>query len=201
MPGSTQTGPVDPNAVMRVTLTLRARKVPAKQPTLDKLIASGQRVTREQYAANYGADPADVKKVAAFATANGLAVAQTDLPARSVVLTGKTGDFVKAFQVELACYEHAGGTYRGRTGMISIPSDLNKVVVAVHGLDDRPQAQAQFRLKTGANPSATGGSLTALQVAEAYSFPTTGNGAGQTVGIIELGGGFTQSDLDTYFRV
>ena len=42
-------------------------------------------------------------------------------------------------------------------------------------------------------------SYTALQVAKAYSFPTGSNGAGQTIGIIELGGGFTQSDLNTYF--
>ena len=42
-------------------------------------------------------------------------------------------------------------------------------------------------------------SFTSLQIAKAYNFPTTVNGKGQTIGIIELGGGFTQSDLNTYF--
>ena len=199
IPGSTKTGAVDPNAIMQVTLTLRPCKLGRKQPTLDALIASGQRITREEYAARYGADPADVRKVGTFATAHGLAIAQTNLAARSVTLTGRTADFANAFQVEMACYEHAGGTYRGRTGSISLPSELSKVVVGVHGLDDRAQARPQFRIAKTANPNATGGSLTAVQVTQAYNFPTTVTGAGQAVGIIELGGGFTQTDLDTYF--
>lgn len=38
-----------------------------------------------------------------------------------------------------------------------------------------------------------------MQVARAYDFPSGVDGTGQTVGLIELGGGFVQSDLDTYF--
>ena len=38
----------------------------------------------------------------------------------------------------------------------------------------------------------------ALEIAEAYNFPD-GDGAKQTIGIIELGGKFEQSDLETYF--
>jgi kumamolisin len=41
--------------------------------------------------------------------------------------------------------------------------------------------------------------LTALQVASLYNFPAGTDGTGQTIAIIELGGGYTQSDLDTYF--
>ncbi|EDP98296.1 S53 family peptidase [Kordia algicida OT-1] len=37
-----------------------------------------------------------------------------------------------------------------------------------------------------------------LEIAEAYNFPD-GDGEGQTIGIIELGGKFEQSDLDTFF--
>jgi len=74
-------------------------------------------------------------------------------------------------------------------------------VQSVTGLDDRPQAQAHFRVAVvdPANPSATSTSYTPLQIAQAYNFPTTVNGAGETIGIIELGGGFTQSDLNIYF--
>ena len=199
LPGSTKTGAVDPNAILRVTLTLRPRKTSGKQPTLDALVASGQRVTREEYAARYGADPADVQTVGAFATAHNLSIAQVDLAARSVVLTGRTADFANAFQVELACYEHDGGSYRGRTGMISVPTELNKIVVGVHGLDDRTQTRPQFRVAGNASPNAASGSFTPVQIGQAYNFPTTVNGKGQTIAIIELGGGFTQSDLASYF--
>jgi kumamolisin len=41
--------------------------------------------------------------------------------------------------------------------------------------------------------------LTALQVASLYNFPAGTDGTGQTIAIIELGGGYNQSDLDTYF--
>jgi len=51
----------------------------------------------------------------------------------------------------------------------------------------------------GATPAADAISYTPLQVAQAYAFPTGVDGSGETVGIIELGGGFQTSDLSTYF--
>ncbi len=41
--------------------------------------------------------------------------------------------------------------------------------------------------------------LTALQVAAAYQFPAA-TGRGQTIALIELGGGYTPADLDLYFH-
>src|SRR5215831_1755150 len=201
MPGATKTGTIDPNQEMRVTLILRPRPTARKQPSLEKLVATGQRITRQQLSANYGADPADVKEVSSFAAAKGLAVAEVNQAARSVALTGKTADFAKAFQVKFDCYQHGSNSYRGRVGVVKVPTELRNIVQSVHGLDDRPQAQAHFRIAPNAqaNPSATAVSYTPLQVAQAYSFPTGLNGSGETIGIIELGGGFTTSDLNTYF--
>ncbi|HTS51685.1 MAG TPA: S53 family peptidase, partial [Burkholderiales bacterium] len=96
---------------------------------------------------------------------------------------------------------YPGGSYRGRTGAVSIPQELHGIVVSVHGLDNRPQAKAHFRLASNnVNAAAAAVSYTPLQIAKAYSFPATGNGSGQTIGIIELGGGYKQSDLTTYFK-
>jgi kumamolisin len=53
--------------------------------------------------------------------------------------------------------------------------------------------------EAGAPAAATAGPLTALQVASFYQFPPDTDGTGQTIAIIELGGGYNQSDLDTYF--
>ena len=41
--------------------------------------------------------------------------------------------------------------------------------------------------------------LTALQVASFYDFPAGTDGTGQTIAIIELGGGYNAADLSTYF--
>ena len=38
-----------------------------------------------------------------------------------------------------------------------------------------------------------------MQLGTAYAFPDGTDGTGQTIAIIELGGGFGQDDLDTYF--
>ena len=125
MPGATKTGGVDPNEQMMVTLILRPRPAGRKQPSLDKLVASGQRISREQLAASYGAAPADIEKVSEFAAAKGLAVAHVNVGARSVVLTGKAGEFTNAFKVNLDSYEHPGGSYRGRVGVVNIPTELS----------------------------------------------------------------------------
>ena len=141
MPGATTAGAPDPNALMHATVVLRSRSGGKKQPDLSKLIAKGDRLTREEYAARYGADPADVAQVAAFASQQGSTVAQVNSAARTMLLTGRTGDFSQAFQVQFEQCEHKGQKFRQRTGAVNIPADLSGVVVAVHGLDNRPQAQ------------------------------------------------------------
>jgi kumamolisin len=209
--GSIKTGAAHPDELMQVTVALRPRSG-QKDTSLAKLVQRGETVSRAEYESRYGADPADVQLVEAFASSHGLAVASVSLAARTVTLTGKCADFAKAFQVQLARYEYDSVTYRGRTGAVNIPSELSGVVLSVHGLDNRPQAQTHFRIATAAKaaasssaassaatPSAAAASFTSLQVAKAYNFPTGLNGKGQTVAIIELGGGFTTSDLNTYF--
>jgi kumamolisin len=42
--------------------------------------------------------------------------------------------------------------------------------------------------------------LSPAQVGKLYNFPTNVNGTGQTIAIIELGGGFRTTDLKTYFK-
>ena len=198
MPGAEKSGVLDPNEVIHVTVVLRPRSGGKKPPSLDKVIAKGERLTREEYQARYGADPADVAQVAAFASEHGLTVAQVNSAARTMLLAGQAGDFANAFRVSLERYEYQGRGFRSRRGAVSIPANISHIVVAVHGLDNRPQAQAHFRL-SNANPLASSVSYTPLQVAGAYKFPS-GNGKGQTIGIIELGGGYKQSDLQTYFK-
>lgn len=204
MKGATKGAAADPNEVIQATLVLRPRQSGSAAEPLETLIARGGRVTREEYQARYGADPADVQTVLQFASNFGLALTRVDMSARTVTLNGKSGDFSKAFQVELAKYEHSGGSYLGRTGSISIPKELSSIIVSVHGLDNRPQAKPHFRLaktakKAHTTAAAAATSYTAPQVAKAYNFPAGVTGKGETVGIIELGGGYNQSDLSTYF--
>ena len=146
-----KTAAADPNEVMQTTIVLRPRPSSAGVESLASLVARGGRITRAEYEARYGADPADVQTVLAFASQFGLALTRVDLGARTLTLTGKSSDFSNAFKVQLEKYEHPGGSYRGRTGTISVPQELSGIIQAVHGLDNRPQAKPHFRLaKIGA---------------------------------------------------
>ena len=205
MPGATKSGPCDPTAAVQVTLVLRPRPLGENVQPLDQLVASGKRLTRGEYEARYGADPADVKRVEEFAHTHSLKPSSVNLSARTLKLSGTAEACGKAFQVELGNFQCSAGNYRGRTGPVYIPESLRGVIVSVHGLDNRPQAQAHFRLappgqSSDVRPAASASvSYTPVQVAQLYDFPAGAHGQGQTIGIIELGGGFAQSDLNTYF--
>ncbi len=205
MPGAVKSRACDPKETVQVTLVLRPRKLAAKTTPLNELIATGERVTRDEYAARYGADSEDVKRVEEFARTSGLTVTDVDPGARTVKLQGTAEASGKAFQVELGHYQCPEATYRGRTGFVYVPDSLEGIVVSVHGLDNRPQAKAHFRIASSgksnsvqANASSST-SYTPIQIAKFYDFPAGASGQGQTIGIIELGGGYTQSDLDSYF--
>jgi kumamolisin len=158
-------------------------------------------VSREQFAQTYGADPADVQKLADFAAAEGLTVVSTDLARRSVGLSGTVAQMTRAFGAELKLYRENNRTFRGRTGSLSIPADLSEIIEGVFGFDQRQQARTRFRIRNSAiGPlAAQATSYTPPQVAQLYQFPQGATGAGQTIAIIELGGGYQDSDLSTFF--
>jgi kumamolisin len=201
-------GAVHPDERLEVTVHLRSRDESDLPKQMQRLSAqapeSRQPLSREQFAERYGAHPADIARVEAFARDNSLAVVSSSVARRSVVLAGTAAQFTSAFGVQLASYAHpGGGSFRGRQGPIYIPSDLADVVQGIFGLDDRPAARAHFRLAAelqGIQPhAAQQSSFSPPQIGRLYDFPTDVNGQGQTVAIIELGGGFRKTDLTTYF--
>jgi len=164
-----------------------------------------QHLTREKFLEQRGALEEDVRKVEEFAQEYGLSIVETSLAKGSVKLAGSVASFDKAFDVELLNYELPGGSYRGRTGPVHIPTELEGIVTAVLGLDNRPQARPHFRthkpaITAHASAQQPTGTFTPLQVAQAYDFPTNTDGAGQCIGIIELGGGFRSKDVKRYFK-
>lgn len=157
---------------------------------------AGKHLTRAQFKAVHGSDPAGVKAVTAFAKAFSL-TAKSE-PARcTVVLTGTVANMEKAFGVSL--HEQADGkvSYRVREGAIHLPASLLPHVQAVLGLDNRPQAKPHFRI---VSPRATSTSFTPPQIAQLYQFPAGAKASGQTIALIELGGGFRNADITAYFK-
>ena len=204
MSGSRAVGPADPGERVQVSVLLRRRSSQALCDRVDRL-ARGDRsaghLGREEFARHFSPDPADVAAIRTFAANHGLSVVREHPERRTVILSGTVSQLEAAFSVKLQRFEHAAGHYRGRQGVIELPAELDGVVEAVLGLDNRPQAKPHFRMR-GKNIrrplQATAVAYTPVQLAELYGFPQA-TGQGQCVGIIELGGGFTQSDLQTYF--
>src|SRR5579863_1544727 len=207
LPGAHAVGPVDPNESIEITVYLRA---PAASNLADRINEQTQQqsppLTREEYIATQSASPEDIAKVEQFARAHNLTVVMTDPVGRRIVLSGTAAAMSAAFATELQHYEHPGGGYRGRTGALHIPNELDQIIVGVFGLDDRPQAKPHLqRYNLAGSPAlaqanASPGSYTPLQLAQLYDFPAGINGSGECIAIIELGGGYTNSDLQTYFN-
>ncbi len=188
-PGSTA------GTAAKVRGTVTVSVIVRRKSELPQAAIEGAHLSRAQFRAAHGADPAAVKAVTAFAKEFGLE-AKAEPERRTVFVTGSLADLQKAFGVTL--YQHAvdGQVLRLREGDIYLPEQLVPYVEAVLGLDNRPVAKAHFRV--AAKAGATNTSYTPVQVAEFYNFPA-GSAKGQTIGLIELGGGFRAADIKAYF--
>jgi kumamolisin len=200
--GARRIRPSDPKQRIEVTVMVRRGSVPSEfrsdRQSSQARLQDRQYLSREQFAAVHGARASDCEAIRAFASKYALGVVNEDRARRSIVLSGAIGAACQAFGVELNDYVLAGRRCRCRTGTIQIPADLEDVVQGVFGLDDRPQAKTHFRRRIRTKP--TDVSYTALEVAQAYSFPLNTDGTGQAVAIVELGGGYRSIDLNSYFQ-
>jgi len=195
--GSRMTAPANPDERFEVSIRLRRKSMMGEVTPTNG--AQGGHLSHQQLAESHGADTNDLAKVADFAQRYGLVVVESKAAKRTVKLSGTVKAFSEAFDVELGHYEHADVTYRGRTGPIGLPQELEGIIVGVFGLDNRPFAKPHFKaFKPRSSADAQFAGLSPITVANLYGFPS-GDGSGQTVGIIELGGGFRPDDLNTYF--
>jgi kumamolisin len=194
VPGAQVGEPVDPNQRITVLMEVRRKAQPPKIASHDRVL------TRRELAQQYGADPADLAQIRSFAQEYKLQVIDESAEKRTVQLAGAVADLSAAFGVTLHEAHIEGRPYHQRTGALTVPKSIANIVVAVLGLDTRPAAKPRYHLKPEgvAGARASTGALTPLQVASLYGFPS-GDGSGQTIAIVELGGGFSEADLTTYF--
>ncbi|HEX3464168.1 MAG TPA: S53 family peptidase [Candidatus Elarobacter sp.] len=210
LPSSEPVG--DPPADELMNVTVYVRQDPSSTATLPRLedySASGARVQRSHADTNaaFAADPADLEKVAAYYTAQGLRVLEKSLDKRSVTLQGTVNAMSQAFNVPLKLYESAHGRYRGRTGAVYVPRELSAIVESVFGLDNRHVGRpfnhraralpARARAQQGFFPP---------ELAQLYGFPDHA-GQGQTIGILSFNGdldhgsgGYDTAVVRTYFK-
>jgi kumamolisin len=199
-PGATVAGRTGAQRNISVSVIVK-RKNPLD---LEKMI--GQPISQEEFSEKYAADPASFDHLREFAHKHGLTVDEgaSSLARRTMVLRGPASKMEAAFGVTLNDFGKEGKTFHSYTGTISMLQEYAEPVEAVLGLDNHPIAKPHIRMldqqkKGKPKHPAQAASFNPPQVAQLYDFPTGVNGAGQTIGILELGGGYNASDLSSYF--
>ena len=153
LPGAVKIALVHPAHRFRVILFLRRR--PDGPPLPDPFELGAQPpskrkvLTPEDFAKQYGADPADVERVTAFVKEHGLQVVDTSLESRTVTVDGTAASYTEAFAATLVHYAAPGMSYRTVEGQVTVPEHLENIVVGVVGLDDRPAATPAVAVHPG----------------------------------------------------
>ena len=213
--GAKLVGPADPNET--VSLSIRVRRKPGSPQLPDMehwartLPANREYISRENFAATYGAAQEDLDKVTEFAKANNLVVKEVSIPRRTVEVTGTVDQMSKAFAVKLDMYKTDQEMYRGREGAVHLPKDLAERVEGVFGLDNRRMARRHGSTTEGVAErteqviAQAGSALNPVQVAGLYHFPTMPHAFTQTIGLLEFSDhtsglcGYLPSDISSYF--
>jgi kumamolisin len=118
--------------------------------------------------------------------------------------SGTVAQMENAFQVKLFDYQHAAGNYRGRVGDVYVPVALKGIVTGVFGLDNRRVARRRYRDGKALGLAQHLSSIPTSwylpqQLGARYNFPP-GDGDGQTVALLEFGGGVFPSDLTAFCK-
>jgi len=176
-----------PDEQVEVTINLRR-----KQEIPHETIISGG-LDQKAMERDHGIADSDLILVTSFLREYNLRLVEVHPGSSSLKTAGKLSDLEKAFGTHMENVLVSDKVFRQRLGAITIPANLDTIITGVFGLDNRPQAMPRFRLMPH-NALA----FSPLDVAKLYDFPS-GDGSGQTIAIIELGGGFSPADLSTYF--
>jgi kumamolisin len=197
MPGAKVLGRASLHGVVDITLKLRRKQA---LPELEARPVNP--LGRDELAARYGASQDDIDKVTQVMSGFGIRTVGSSVGARTVRISGPVSAMESAFNVKLFNYAHASGNYRGRVGYLFIPDELKDVVQGVFGLDNRRTVRRRRQPVRDLGKHHTISSSTPKwylpkQFGEHYHFPS-GDGTGQTVGLLEFGGGYFPGDLGKF---
>lgn len=198
--GSRRIGPLNPDHPITFTVVLAARQqLPSTYVDDVALLAQKHshacnHLTHVALSKSHGALAGAVERVRSFAAGYGIKVVEDASHRRSMQLYGRAGDIERAFKSKFDEFELNGHRFFAPARKINVPQDLDGVIEAILGLhssqQSRPHRRSSIRtIETG---------ISVHDLARSYSFPPDLDGSGQTIGLIEFGGGFYQDDIEQF---
>ncbi len=119
----------------------------------------GKWLTPESYADRFGMSQADIAKIIEWLMAQQLTVSSVSRARNAIMVSGRAERVEHAFQTEIHTYAVAGEIHYANATEPSVPSALEGVVLAIHGLHDfrlRPKSRmlrALLATEGGAAPN------------------------------------------------
>ena len=197
--GSTALGPANPHDYVELTIKLRGKN---HLPDITERPKTAE--THKSIAEKYGSSEKDIRLVRDTLTKLGLDYIGHHAAARSLYMSGTVKTLEHAFDIRLMNYQSTEGHFRGRVGYVHIPKELKDIVVGIFGLDNRRMISRKRPPKQRASISVANAVQRAWyfpeELAEKYNFPKN-DGAGQSIGILEFGGGYFEEDLKTFCKI
>jgi kumamolisin len=207
----------------RIRISVYARQNPATRIERARLTESlSSQFPRErhylkgkEFELTFGADPADLDRISAWAQRKHLKILETNVASRRVLLEGTVSDINAAFTTTLNEYQHPTlGRFRGREGAVHVDEDLYGIIEGVFGLDTRHVGHPRLRrlataplpwqpleshratkpgkkngVHAAAPPNQWPGTFFPTQVAALYDYPAQLDGSGENVAVFAFNGG------------
>ncbi len=208
------TGKLDPGEWIEVVLVLRFGPCDSQLELLERLTkepsSHHEYMSHTQLETLLGSTYEDLEKIEDFAREYELSISDIDLGHRTIHLTGTAAAMEKAFDVSLCkcSSDEVDAPFRSHQGAVKIPEDLKDLVLGVLGLsnptvvgtskyDENIISNAQcFKLHSAQESPY----FNPREIAQLYNFPSDATGKGQTIGIIQAGGGYYREHLREYFE-
>jgi kumamolisin len=190
--GASRTGWLDPDRRIEFTVVLAARQ---ELPSIHSAELFGSpHLNHAELRKSYGPNAKAARLVESFAKTFNLQIVENAEQRRNMRLGGRSEDVARAFGTKFGEFELDGHTFFAPTRPLNAPKDWEGLIEAVLGLHSSRHTSP--RRRSAVHGGGSGARLPDL--ARAYAFPPGLEGSGETIGLIEFGGGFCLEDIELF---
>lgn len=190
--GALRTGWVEPDRPIEFTVVLAARQ---ELPSVHSAELSGlPHLSHAELRKSYGSNTKAARLVESFAKTFDLRIVENAEQRRNMRLCGRSEDVARAFGTKFGEFNLDGHTFFAPTRPLNVPKDWEGLIEAVLGLHSSRHASPRRRSAV----HGSGGAARLPDLARAYAFPPGFEGSGETIGLIEFGGGFCLEDIEQF---